>query len=159
MPDGCRLAPSPSPTAPNPRHGSQEHPRYHITSFDPWSYCVWREETTYLPECSNRDRSEFHGLRIIRHGCKDPSIRITMTASAGATIQGRIIGIIIRLASMTTNHDKPAKLFRQPDHTQSAFNKTRLLQWGETLVKCSRTFALSRLSSPEVSTGIYVATV
>src|SRR5680860_272211 len=73
---------------------------------------LWNDQTMIAQNESN--------LWITGHGGKDTSIRVTMTASTCATVQGRIIGIIIGLASMTADHHKPAKVFREPDHTQSA---------------------------------------
>src|SRR5680860_629824 len=78
-------------------------------------------------------------LWIIGHGRKGTSIRVTMTASTCATVQCRIIGIIFGLASMTADHHKPTKIFREPDYTQSALHKGRLLQCGETLCEFSQT--------------------
>ena len=74
----------------------------------------------------------FPNLWIIGHGCKDTSIRVTMTTSTCTTIQRRIIRIVFGLASMTADHYKPAKVFREADHSQSPLHKGRLLQWGKT---------------------------
>lgn len=72
-----------------------------------------------------------HG-RMVRHGGDGSRVGQALIAAAGAAIERRLVGIVLRRTAMGAENHHPRKIRRESHQAESGFHEVRLLGDGES---------------------------
>ncbi len=69
----------------------------------------------------------FPHFLVVCHYGEDAGIGLAFVSAAGAAIERRFIGIVVRRAAVSAEQDEPCEILRQPHHAQSRVHREHLL--------------------------------